>query len=256
MGSVLLAYSGGVDSTLLLKIAGDVLKDKVLAVTADSAIHPKEELLFSRKTAKSLAVKHKIIRTVELEDKNFTVNPSNRCYFCKKGLFSRLKTLADKHRLKFVIDGSNLSDKDDFRPGDQAKKELNIRSPLAEAGFTKQDIRKISKKLNLSTWNKPSFSCLATRIPCHIKISLPLLKRIHHAEAFLKKFKFKHVRVRDYGGLCRIETAKEDIPLFIHKRSLVVKKLKQLGYDYVTLDLEGYHRGTLNERKNSGNSKV
>jgi len=246
MDSLLVAYSGGVDSTLLLKVAVSVLGDKVLAATADSATYPQEELRSARRLAKRLGVRHKIIKTAELKNPAFCRNPLKRCYFCKKELFRRLKEIARKNKIRFVADASNISDKKDFRPGDKAKKEFKIRSPLQEASLTKADVRRLSKKLNLVTWNKPSLACLASRIPYGMKITAGVLKRIHKAEAFLRGLKFKEVRVRDYCHLCRIEVARHEIPRLIAWRQLVIKKLKSLGYHYLTVDLEGYRSGSMN----------
>ncbi|MFA5144678.1 MAG: ATP-dependent sacrificial sulfur transferase LarE [Candidatus Omnitrophota bacterium] len=246
--SCLIAFSGGVDSTLLLKVAALVLpKNKILAVTACSPTYPREELLNACSIAKRIGIRHKVIRTRELKDKEFTSNPVNRCYFCKKELFLKLKDIAWRSKLNFVLDASSASDRSDFRPGSIAKQELRIRSPLAEAGFTKEDIRKLSKSLRLNTWNKPSLACLASRIPYGTKISLPLLKRVNQAEIYLRKIGFRQVRARHYNGLCRIEVLKSDIRRLVNKREQVIDKLKKIGYNYITLDLEGYRTGSLNE---------
>jgi uncharacterized protein len=248
MHSVLVAYSGGLDSTFLLKVASLVLApDKVLAVTAVSPTYPYEELTFSRQMARLFGVKHRVIETQELKDKRFILNPKNRCYFCKKELFTKLIQIAQKNKLNFVIDASNISDEGDFRPGAKAKQQLGVRSPLQEAGFTKEDIRKMSKRLGLISWDKPALACLASRIPYGTKISRRILQRIHKAEDFLRRLKLKQVRLRHYNGLCRIEVFAKDIPLLIKKRNLIVERLKGLGYNYITLDLEGYRTGSLNE---------
>lgn len=248
MDSVLIAFSGGVDSAFLLKVAAEALpRDKILAVTAVSATYPEQELLFSKKMAKQLGVKHKIITTGELKDKRFASNPLNRCYYCKNELFSRLKNLAAESGLNFVIDASNISDKSDFRPGALAKKKLGIRSPLQEAGISKSQIRILSKKTGLSAWNKPALACLASRIPYGTKITPRLLKRINKAECFLTANGFSQVRVRDYGKLVRIEVMKKELTRLIRIRDKIIDKFKKLGYNYITVDLEGYRTGSMNE---------
>jgi uncharacterized protein len=246
--SCLIAFSGGVDSTLLLKVASLVLpKHKILAVTAYSPTYPEEELLDAQTIARKLGTRHKVIKTHELKDERFVSNPVNRCYFCKYELFSKLKALASKLKLNFVLDASSVSDKSDFRPGNKAKQELKVRSPLAEAGFSKEDIRKLSKLLGLGTWNKPSLACLASRIPYGTRISSGLLERVNRAEMYLRNMGFKQVRLRHYNGLCRIEVAKNDIRRIVGKRKEIIDGLKKIGYNYITLDLEGYRTGSLNE---------
>jgi uncharacterized protein len=246
--SVLIAFSGGVDSTFLLAVASSVLpRNKLLAVTATSSTYPKEELEFSKRISRALGARHAIIRTHELRDSRFVSNSIQRCYFCKKELFSRIKKIAREKNLNVIADASTLSDLKDFRPGSKAKEELGIRSPLQEAGFTKRDIRRASKKAGLLTWDKPSLACLASRIPYGTAITSEMLENINKAEQFLKRLGFQQVRVRHYGKLCRIEVAKRDIASFVHKRNTIVKKLSELGYNYITLDLEGYRSGSMNE---------
>lgn len=242
------AFSGGIDSTFLLKVAAMALpKDKLLAVTACSPTYTQEELKTARNTTKNFGVRHKIIKTYELEDKNFSANPVNRCYFCKKELFGRLKDIAKAEKLNFVVDASNLSDKEDFRPGSVAKEEFRVRSPLQEAGLGKKEIRALSKKIGIKDWDKPAAACLASRIPYGRKISAAILKQVNGAERYLRSLGFPEVRLRYYNGLCRIEVAKGDIPRLIIKRKQIIDKLKKLGYNYITLDLEGYRTGSMNE---------
>ncbi len=246
--SVVIAFSGGADSTFLLYVTSKVLpKDKVVAVTANSATYPKQELALAKNIAKVLKVKHKIINTRELSDKKFVTNSVNRCYFCKKELFTRLKHIAKRNGLKNVLDASNISDRKDFRPGTKARTELGVRSPLQEAGINKEEIRNISRALKLDTWDKPSLACLASRVPYGTPISKKTLIRIEQGEELLQAMGFGQVRLRDYSGLCRIEVLKKDIPHLVAKGKYVIDSLKKLGYNYVTMDLEGFRSGSMNE---------
>jgi uncharacterized protein len=221
--------------------------DKVLAVTAVSATYPKGELAKARALAKQIGARFKVVRTGELNNKKFTANPITRCYFCKQELFLKLIDLAKQNKLNFVLEASSLSDRQDYRPGNLAKGELKIKSPLIEAGFSKEDIRRLSKKLGLSSWDKPSLACLASRIPYGVKITVSLLKRIDQAERFLSSLGFKQVRLRHYDNFCRIEVDKSDLCRLLDRRERIVKRLKNLGYNYITVDLEGYRTGSLNE---------
>jgi len=246
--SAVIAYSGGVDSTFLLKIAIDTLgKENVLAVIAKSETYPSRELKNAKLLAEDIGANYKVISTKEIDIKGYRENPINRCYFCKKELMKRLKEIAVKNRLENVIDGTNYDDRLDIRYGKKALVELGIKSPLFEAKITKNDIRSLSKELGLPTYNKPSFACLASRIPYNSIITKDRLKRIERAEDYIKKLGFKQVRVRDYDNLARIEVEKNEIKKFLRRDTgKIQKRFNNLGYRYVTLDLEGYRTGSMN----------
>jgi len=249
MKNVLIAYSNGVDSTFLLKIAYDILGDKVLAVTANSLIRSDKELEEAKNFTKMLGIKHIIINTDELDNIDFIANTIKKCYYCKKELFSELVKLAREYNIKYIIEGSNYDDIDDFRPGMLACSELGIRSPLKEAKLTKKEIRKLSKEMNLSTWDKPNETCFATRFPYDVKLTKEEISKVKVAEEFLENLGIKQLRVRVHHNIIRIEVLREDMYIFIDEilSNKIVKKFKEIGYTYITLDIQGYRIGSMNE---------
>lgn len=249
LGSAVIAFSGGVDSTFLLKICYDVLKDKAIAVTATSSTYPEREFREAIKLAKEIGIRHKIIRSEELEIEGFAKNPVNRCYYCKSELFSKLIKVAEEEGMKYVLDGTNADDTGDFRPGRRAAKELGVKSPLLECGFTKDDIRKMSKELGLPTWNKPAYACLSSRFPYGEEITSDKLSMVEKAEDYLLKLGFVGFRVRHHGDIARIELRQDQINMMMDEnmRKDVIKKFKGVGFKYVSLDLEGYRTGSMNE---------
>ncbi len=254
MESVVIAYSGGVDSTFLVKAAHEALGangkgDKLLAVTARSSTYPESEFNQAVEQVKEIGAPHRVIDSEELDIPGFADNPPDRCFHCKGELFGILDGIAKKEGYKFVCDGSNLDDTNDYRPGRDAAKKLGVRSPLIEAEMTKDDIRRHSKRLGLPTWDKPAAACLASRFPYGEKITADKLNRVEKAEEILKEAGFKQVRVRHHEGIARIELNKAQIGEFISHpaHDAIVKKIKELGFTYVTLDLEGYRTGSLND---------
>jgi uncharacterized protein len=249
MKKVLVAFSGGVDSTFLLRVARDVLGSNVLAVIASSATYPASEKQEALRIAEDLKVKYKVIHTKELDDPNFRDNPPERCYFCKKELFSRLKEIAAEENIPHVCDGSNFEDTFDFRPGFKAAQELDVRSPLREARLGKNEIRVLSKKLGLSTWDKPAMACLSSRFPYFTSIDHESLRQIDSAEEYLRTKGLSQLRVRHHGQVARIEIDPSDFSVIMEKkiREEIVENLKKIGYQYITLDLVGYRTGSMNE---------
>ncbi len=249
MERVLVAFSGGVDSTLLLKAAADVLGDRVLAVTALSATTPDHERRDAAEFARSMGVHHLEIASHELTLPAFIENPPDKCYICKKSRFGELVRLASEKAIPWVVDGANIDDDGDYRPGSRAARELGVRSPLREAGMTKPEIRQLSRLLGLPTWNKPSYACLASRIPYGQSITPEKLKQVDAGEAFIRGLGLSwQVRIRHEEDTARIEVETEAIARFMDKdvRQQIVSRLRALGFRFVALDLEGYTTGSLN----------
>lgn len=250
MKRILLAFSGGVDSTYMLYAAREALgKENVLAVIAQSPTYPVEEIEDAIRVADSLGVKCRIIKTEEFSDENFVSNSRERCYYCKKELFEKMKMLAGENGIDTIIDGSNADDVNDYRPGSRAKEEFGVRSPLLEADLTKEEIRQLSKEAGLRTWDKPSMACLASRIPYGTRIDEAVLQMVGAGEKFLKSLGFGQLRVRHHDKIARIEVDKESLPKVMEKGIMdsIIKEFEELGYIYVTLDLKGYRPGSMNE---------
>ena len=249
MGSVVIAYSGGVDSSLLLKMAVALLGKKVLAVTARSQIIPGHEIKDAKRFARSLKCKHKIINYDCFSSNEFKSNPRSRCYICKKKLFTVFLYLKNSYKYNYLIEGTNHDDKNSLRPGLKALKELDIRSPLAEACLTKKDIRAYSKILGLPTWDRPALACLATRIPYGEEITEAKLKIIEEAESFIASLGIKEIRVRYHYPIARIEVPDGKLQDIIKNgiREKIIEKLKRIGFEYITADLENYGPGSMDE---------
>ncbi len=252
MESLAVAFSGGVDSTFLVKVANDVLGDKVIAVTARSSTYPEREFKEAVDFVKSIGVRQVVIVSEELDIEGFSSNPVNRCYFCKKELFTKVCDIALENNIKYVADGANIDDLGDYRPGMQATKELNVVSPLKEAGMTKEDIRILSKEMGLPTWDKQAFACLASRFPYGEEITKEKLDMVDKAEQFLLDLGFRQLRVRHHGNVARIEVSANERSRFFDEELMekVYKKFKEIGFAYTALDLKGYRTGSMNETIN------
>ena len=245
----IIAFSAGVDSTFLLRIAYSVLGERAIALTAQSPTVPPGEFEAAKEFAETLGCRHIVIESNELANPSFAQNPSNRCFFCKDELYRLCRDQAQKLNIPVIVDGTNLDDLKDHRPGLKAAKEWGIRHLLVEAEMTKEDIRRYSRALDLPTWDKPSSPCLSSRFPYGTEINLERLRKIAACEVYLKELRFREFRVRYHGDLARIELSAQEIARFFDEatRQAVVKKFKEVGFNYVSLDLQGYRTGSMNE---------
>ena len=247
--SVVVAFSSGVDSTFLLKTAHDVLGDKVIAVTAESCSFPKRELNEAKLFCQKEGIKHIVVESEELEIDGFCKNPVNRCYLCKKELFEKITEIAKENNIKNIVEGSNIDDNGDYRPGLQAVSELNIKSPLRYAELNKNEIRELSKKLELNTWDKQSFACLSSRFVYGEEITKEKLYMVDKAEQLLLDLGFHQLRVRIHGTIARIEVLPDEFPKLIEEKNRlkIVTEFEKYGFTYISMDLKGYRTGSMNE---------
>jgi uncharacterized protein len=248
LGSVVVAYSGGVDSAYLAYVAHLTLGDRALAVTADSPSYPERHRRLALQIARDFGLRHEVIHTNELERAEYRANPANRCYYCKHELFTHLSRIA-AGRDAVVVDGNNADDRGDYRPGRQAAREFGVRSPLDEVDLTKDEIRELSRRAGLPTWDEPASACLSSRIPYHSEVTDEKLRRIECAEQAVRELGFRVFRVRHHDDVARLEIAREEMPRALEPEigAAIVRALKAAGYKYVTLDLQGYRTGSLNE---------
>jgi len=247
-GALIVAYSGGVDSSFLLATAHEALNENLLAVTASSPLHPESETREAIDFANFLGVEHMVVQSKEMHRADFISNTKERCYLCKKYLIEELLKISNNRNIQHVAHGANIDDLSDYRPGFAAAQEMGIKAPLVDANLTKNDIRRLSKQMNLPTWNKPSMACLASRIPYGTPITVKDLKMIERAEQVLTSINFTGCRVRVHDKVARIEVDAKDIERIIDSktRSFIVEKLRKIGFSHVAVDLEGYRQGSMN----------
>jgi len=246
-GSLAVAYSGGTDSTLVLKVAHDALGDKVVAITAVSASLPDADRVEAEEIARQIGAKHMLIESEETSNSEYLANTPNRCFFCKKETYGKLSAYARQYGFQTIVDGTNADDIGDYRPGRQAAHDFNVRSPLLEAGFTKDEIRQLARKLGLQNWNKPAAACLSSRIPYGTVITLEALSQVERAEVLLRGLGLRQLRVRHHGQVARIEAEPDDFQILLNHRDQIVTGLKTIGYAYVALDLSGFRSGSMND---------
>jgi pyridinium-3,5-biscarboxylic acid mononucleotide sulfurtransferase len=246
--AVVVAYSGGVDSAYLAYVAHRMLGDRAVAVTAESPSYPERHRQMALRIARDVGLRHEVIQTRELDRPEYRANPANRCYYCKHELYTHLSRIAaERHAI--VVDGSNADDRGDYRPGRQAAREFGVRSPLDDAGLTKEEIRRLSREAGLPTWDEPASACLSSRIPYDHEVTDEKLRRIERAEGALRQLGFRVFRVRHHDDVARIEVSREEMARALdeHVSTRIVRELKAAGYRYVSLDLQGYRTGSLNE---------
>jgi pyridinium-3,5-biscarboxylic acid mononucleotide sulfurtransferase len=246
--SVVVAFSGGVDSTFLARAAGEALGDRALLVTADSETYPASELAAAKDLARSLGMRHVVVATRELDNPDYARNPTNRCFFCKEELFTTLAPIAEREGFRHLVYGANVDDLGDHRPGMESARQRDVRAPLIEAGLGKAEIRELSRALGLSTWDKPSFACLSSRFQYGDRITAEKLRQVDEAEECLRSLGFRQFRVRHHDRLARLEIPLDELPRLWEegRREAIVKRFRELGYIYVTVDLAGFQSGSAN----------